>query len=232
MILKDPKNYNSSWDWCVDHSNYHFDNTRQDQEGEWYTQLGRFQGNWTEELEALGKQTHPITWATRKYYGDNDNTASPMLQQEENDLINTGFGVDLQLTNINDRLTEYPTLLAIADYFGLEDPKRRVHWQQPGQMFNLHIDKLWERDLDNPERIVRITVMLTDWQPGQFYLYGTATYSHWRAGEAHIFDWPNVPHATANASHVARPTLQMTGLKTDRTREILESASSERVFQI
>ena len=232
MILKDPKNYDSSWDWCVDHSNYHFDNTRHDQEGEWYTRLGRFHGEWATELNELGKETKPITWATRKFYGDDANTASPMLRQEENDLITTGAGVDLQLTDINDRLIEYPTLLAMADFFGLEDPKRRVHWQMPGQMFNLHIDKLWERDMSNPERIIRITIMLTDWQPGQFYLYGTKTYSHWRAGEAHMFDWPNVPHATANASRFARPTLQMTGLKTDRTREIIAAASPNSVYRV
>jgi hypothetical protein len=113
----------------------------------------------------------------------------------------------------------------MSEYFGIEDAKIRMHYQQPGQMFNLHIDKLHERCPDDPERVVRLTIMLADWQPGQFYLYGTNTYSHWHAGDVHIFDWANVPHATANASRHMRPVLQVTGLKTEKTRQMLTVAA-------
>jgi hypothetical protein len=92
-------------------------------------------------------------------------------------------------------------------------------------MFNLHIDKLQERCPDNPERVIRMTIMLADWQPGQFYSYGNYTYSHWKAGDVHIFDWANVPHATANASRYMRPVLQVTGLKTEKTRQMLAVAA-------
>jgi hypothetical protein len=109
----------------------------------------------------------------------------------------------------------------MSEYFGIEDAKIRMHYQQPGQMFNLHIDKLQERCPDDPERVIRMTIMLADWQPGQFYLYGTNTYSHWHAGDVHVFDWANVPHATANASRYMRPVLQVTGLKTEKTRRML-----------
>jgi len=230
--LKNPDNYNSSWDWCVEHSNYHFDNSRHDQEGEWYTRLGKFQGDWTSEVQDLKEKTKPITWATRKFYGDNDDTVSPMLPQEENDLRTTGAPVELELTDMSDNLDQYPTLLAMSNYFGLEDYKRRVHCQRPGQMFNLHIDKLWDRCPDDPGRVVRITIMLEDWQPGQFYLYGTGLYSQWRAGEIHIFDWPNVPHATANASRFPRSVLQITGLATDRTRNIIKNSNIDTVHNI
>ena len=230
--LKNPDNYNSSWDWCVEHSNYHFDNSRHDQEGEWYTRLGKFQGNWAGEIQDLKEKTKPITWATRKFYGDNDDTVSPMLPQEENDLRDTGAPVELELTDMSDNLDQYPTLLDMSNYFGLEDYKRRVHCQRPGQMFNLHIDKLWDRCPDDPGRVVRITIMLEDWQPGQFYLYGTGLYSQWRAGEIHIFDWPNVPHATANASRFPRSVLQITGLATDRTRDIIKNSNIDTVHQL
>jgi len=53
--------------------------------------------------------------------------------------------------------------------------------------------------------------------------------SHWRAGDAHTFDWANVPHATANASRSPRPTLIMTGTKTDRTHEVLSQSNADRV---
>jgi hypothetical protein len=223
--MKNQEDYDSSWQWCVDHSNYHFNNFKIDQPGEWFRVLGRFEGNWAEEVaQAQGK---PITWATRKFYGNDDDTVSPMLKQEENDLRNTGAPVDLELTDAVFDIRAYPTLTRVSEYFAIEDAKIRMHYQQPGQMFNLHIDKLQERCPDNPERVIRMTIMLTDWAPGQFYSYGTYTYSHWRAGDVHIFDWANVPHATANASRSMRPVLQVTGLKTDRTRALLEVAGPE-----
>jgi hypothetical protein len=228
--MKSQDEYSSSWQWCVDHSRYHFDNFKIDQPGEWFRVLGRFEGNWTEEVaQAQGK---PITWATRKFYSNNDDTVSPMLEQEENDLRTTGAPVDLALTDAVFDISAYPTLTRISEYFGIEDAKIRMHYQQPGQMFNLHIDKLQERCPDNPEQVIRMTVMLADWGPGQFYSYGNYTYSHWRAGDAHIFDWANVPHATANASRSMRPTLQITGLKTDRTRELLAEAGPDKRYSV
>jgi hypothetical protein len=155
-----------------------------------------------------------------------------MLEQEENDLRTTGAPVDLKLTDAVFDISAYPTLTRMSEYFAIEDAKIRMHYQQPGQMFNLHIDKLQERCPDDPERVIRMSIMLTDWEPGQFYLYGTTTYSHWRAGDVHIFDWANVPHATANASRSMRPVLQVTGLKTDRTRQLLEQAGPDVLYPL
>ena len=228
--MKNQNEYSSSWQWCVDHSRYHFDNFKIDQPGEWFQLLGRFEGNWTAEVaQAQGK---PITWATRKFYSNDDDTVSPMLEQEENDLRTTGAPVDLELTDAIFDISACPTLTRISEYFGIEDAKIRMHYQQPGQMFNLHIDKLQERCPDDPEQVIRMTIMLADWEPGQFYSYGNYTYSHWRAGDAHVFDWANVPHATANASRSMRPTLQVTGLKTTRTRELLADAGPGKRYSV
>jgi hypothetical protein len=228
--MKNQADYDSSWQWCVDHSRYHFDYLKIDQPGDWFQVLGRFEGDWAEEVaQAKGK---PITWATRKFYGNDNDTASSMLTQEENDLRTTGAPVDLALTDAVFDITAYPTLTRMSEYFGIEDAKIRMHYQQPGQMFNLHIDKLQERCPDNPERVIRMTIMLTDWEPGQFYLYGNCTYSYWRAGDVHIFDWANVPHATANASRSMRPVLQVTGLKTDLTRALLASAGPDARYLV
>jgi len=228
--MKNQADYSSSWQWCVDHSRYHFDNFKIDQPGEWFQLLGRFDGNWTEEVAQA--RSKPITWATRKFYGNDDDIVSPMLAQEENDLRTTGAPVDLELTDAVFDISAYPTLTRISEYFDIEDAKIRMHYQQPGQMFNLHIDKLQERCPDDTERVIRITVMLADWEPGQFYSYGTCMYSHWRAGDAHVFDWANVPHATANASRSMRPVLQVTGLKTDRTRELLAVAGPNSRYTV
>ena len=239
MIKFEPQEeYTSSWDWTVKHSRYHFDNTRADQTGEWWTPLGRFIGNWEDDVaRALAKQNRAITWGTRKdspYYRTEDGgfEQSKMIVQEENDLRSTGAPVDLALTDVAEQADIGPTLTKIYEFFGLEDPWVRLHLQQPGQMFNLHIDKLWERCPEDPERICRIVVHLEDWKPGQFYSYGTQVLTHWRAGDAHTFDWPNVPHATANASRTVRPTMIMTGLKTERTRQVLASASGLSIYPV
>jgi hypothetical protein len=235
--LQDQDAYQSSWDWTVAHSEYHFDKNIQDQQGEWYEVLGVFEGDWKEESDRLVKVSKPINWQTRKYYGDVDKE-SPMLAQEEYDIAKGGGSPkELMLTNIVEDWSNFPTLYKMMDYFGMEvggvsGAKKRAHVQLTGQMFNLHIDKLWDRCLEDPERVARITIMLEDWQPGQYYMYGNHIYERWRAGEAHIFDWPNVPHATCNASSHPRPTLQVTGLKTDRTREILSIASPNTIFKL
>jgi hypothetical protein len=232
--LDDPTDYKSNWDWCVAHSEYHFDKTVAEEVGDWFDILGRFEGNWKDERDALVAASMPINWETRKFYGDREDT-SPMLEQEEYDIAAGGGNPKtLMLTNMLDDLEQFPTLYAMADYFGLEGAgtKKRAHVQLTGQMFNLHIDKLWDRCPEDPERVARITIMLDDWQPGQFYMYGNYVYSHWQAGEAHIFDWANVPHATANASNHPRPTIQITGLKTDRTRAIIENGSRDTIFKL
>jgi len=46
-------------------------------------------------------------------------------------------------------------------------------------------------------------------------------FDRWRAGDIHTFDWQNLPHATANASLTPRPMLVVTGVKTEKTRQLL-----------
>lgn len=234
--------YDSSWQWTVDNSEYHFDNTVEDHEGEWYKELGRFPNpeRWKDEVARIIELSAPINWATRKFYGDSEEV-SPMIEQEERDLISSGADPKLEVTNMLDDFDNFPVLQSLCDYFELADApnlkdglkkKYRTHVQFTGQMFNRHIDKLWEWCPEDPERICRIAVFLQDWEPGQFYMYGTKVLTHWKAGEAHIFDWANVPHATANASHNPRVSLLLTGLKSDRTREIIANGNKDTLLRI
>jgi hypothetical protein len=240
--LTDPSDYESSWEWTVDNSEYHFDNTRQDEEGEWYKILGKFgpASVWQEEMQRVIERSAPINWETRKYFGDSEDV-SPMLAQEEYDIVQGGGNPKLEITNMLDEFDDLPVLRSMCEYFGLEDApdlkdglkkKYRSHVQFTGQMFNRHIDKLWEWCPSDPERICRIAVFLQDWEPGQFYMYGTKVLTHWKAGEAHIFDWANVPHATANCSSSPRATLLLTGLKSELTRRIIERGSRYNIFKL
>ena len=237
--LDDPDLYPSSWDWTVRHSEYHFDDTIEDKPGDWFNVIGRFEGDWREERDRLVKATHPVNWATRKHFAQKRKDPD-MLSQEEYDIAQAGGDPKgIMLTNKNSFAdwSDYPTLYKMMDYFqltsdGVSLVKWQAHIQMTGQMFNMHIDKLWDRCPEDPERIVRITIMLDDWKPGHFYMYGNCMYDKWRAGEVHVFDWSNVPHCTANASSHPRAVLQMTGLKTERTREILENASPLNIFEL
>ncbi len=229
----------SSWEWTKARSSYHFDNNIIDKKGDWFTVLGCFENPniWKEERDKLVKEsTKSINWQTRKFFG-NSPKESPMLKQEEYDIIQGGGDPKkLMLTNMKDEIDDYPVLKSMIDYFGIigndNEFKIRCHVQMMGQMFNYHIDKLWDRCPEDPERVCRITIFLDDWEPGQFYMYGNFTYDRWKAGEAHIFDWPNVPHATANTSSYPRPAIQITGLKSDHTRKIIANASPNNLFKL
>ena len=114
--LQDQDAYQSSWDWTVAHSEYHFDDSIQDQQGEWYEVLGVFKGDWKEESDRLIKVSKPINWQTRKYYGDIDKE-SPMLEQEEYDIIKGGGSPkELMLTNIVEDWSKFPTLYNMMDW--------------------------------------------------------------------------------------------------------------------
>jgi hypothetical protein len=223
--------HDSSWAWTVERSNYHFDKLREDRPGEWFTKLGRFTGDWQAEIDDIKTKALPMNWETRKFYGPNDRRYSPMLAQEERDIAVVGGDPKMTITHMWDQLDGYPTLTKMVDFFAIEQPKIRVHVQKLGDMFNMHIDKLWDVDAE-PDNVIRLTVMLEDWEPGQFYMYGNLVYDRWRAGDAHVFDWPNVPHATANASRKIRPTLQVTGRKTAKTRELLAAATYGTIYPL
>ena len=59
-----------------------------------------------------------------------------------------------------------------------------------------------------------------------FDIYGNQIFDRWQSGHIHYFDWQNLPHATANASLHPRPMLVLTGVMTDRTRELIKVQSN------
>ena len=212
----------SNWELSKANSVYHFDNTRQDQPGEWFWVIGRFNNVWHADLEAIKTASRSMTWENRKFTMGRQGPVSPLLAQEEYDVAQGGGDPKMSLVDIFDDIQSYSNLQRIVDFFALEQAHARVHVQRTGQVFNRHIDKLGDLYPGVAhDRIIRFAVMLEDWEPGQFYQYGTAMYEHWQAGDVHWFDWPNVPHATANASNHARYTLQITGIKTNQTDRLI-----------
>ena len=210
----------SNWEESKKRSRYHFDPQRRDQAHEVIEHLGRLDPVWLDDINEIVANSKPATWETRGYKGEGVLPPREDLQAEEYDLTRAGMAVNTTITHLNWQLP--PSLQLLAADFGLDDAMHRIHVQQPGEVWNLHIDKLQKWNPDAWNNVLRIFVQLTDWQPGQFWEYGNYHWNQWRAGDVSTFDWHNTPHCTANAGYHPRVTFQLTGCITEKTRDFLE----------
>ena len=221
---------NSSWDRSRAASNYHFDNLKHDPTIDRVTVLGNIQPHWQTDLSDIIERSKPATWATRGYKGQGIEAPPAELATEEYDLERAGYRRDTVITHLNWNIPD--SLQRVSDFFGLADCMNRIHVQMPGEVWNLHLDKLYKWCPENPERVMRIMVQLTEWQPGQFWEYGTYHHNRWAAGEVTTFDWANLPHSTANAGHHPRVTFQITGAITETTHIALERLANAPFIDI
>lgn len=218
----------SSWDETRARSRYHFDPTQHDPMYDTVTHCGSFVPFWQDQLRDIVDQSQSATWRTR----GNPNKPRPEteLVAEEYDLERFGYGADYEISNLSWQLPV--GLQRLADLFALDDAMARIHVQLPGQVWNLHLDKLEKWMPQDPTQVHRYMIQLTDWQPGHFWSYGNYTHQGWRAGEVTTFDWLNVPHSTANAGHTPRITLQVTGVATESTRDFLRVLRSKSPYEL
>lgn len=216
----------SNWEILRSRSAYHFDTGAWDPQWDTVQHLGNVNPDWHHELEQVLSQAKPVTWRTRGRTNDPLQRGSEEYDQEEYDLEQQGYGRDYVVTDLTYNVP--PVFLGLADQFALEKSMTRIHVQRPGQVWNLHLDKLEKWMPQDPKQVVRYFVQLTDWQPGHFWCYGNFQWSGWQAGDVSTFDWWNVPHATANAGHVPRVTLQITGIKTLATQQFLDKLQYEQ----
>ena len=222
----------SNWELLKKRSQYHFDPKQWDPKLDIVEQLGVIQPCWDQELAqaiaqctpvhaqtTLPSQSYPTSWLglpgrPNMVYNEEETT------QEEYDLRSYGISQDYVVSNWTFDLA--PVFQQIAGQFALEDCVSRIHVQYPGQVWQLHLDKLQKWLPEDPTQVVRYAVQLTDWQQGHFWSFGNYTWSRWCAGAVTQFDWFHVPHCTANAGHVPRATLIITGIKTAETDKFLE----------
>ena len=213
----------SNWQEAKARSTYHFN--------KWHTDtdivqhLGKFTGGWQTEVQAVINDAKPLNWSNRR-----EGTGRPDgdVEAEENDLREAGADPKMTIYRGIKDFTKCLTLQKMTDFFALKPVKSKLHIQFTGEVLNMHIDKLYDLDAD-PNNVIRIMVMLQDWEPGQFLIYGNQQFDRWRAGDIHKFDWPNIPHATANASNKPRPMLVVTGVKSDATNKILTKEIKKRI---
>ena len=158
---------NSDWAVTKQRSQYHFDNSIMDPRWDTVQHLGNIKADWATELQTVIDNAKPVTWRTRGK--ENDPLTRPDLDydREEYDLERIGMGKDYIVTNLS---YELPLVFQrIADQFGLEKSMARIHVQHPGQVWNLHLDKLEKWMPADPGQVVRYFVQLTDWQQGHFW---------------------------------------------------------------
>jgi hypothetical protein len=220
----------SSWDLTKSRSNYHFSNEILDPRYDTVISLGRILGNWSEEVQEIIKNSSPATWATRGYKKAGAAIPSEDLATEEYDVDRVGGDSKKPITNLN---WQIPAVLQqISNLFALKDCMNRIHVQMPGQMWNMHLDKLEKWCPQDPDSVMRIMIHLTDWQQGQFWNYGNYIHQGWKSGDVTTFDWKNVPHSTANAGHHPRVTFQLTGVITEKTKAFLSELKSTTEYQL
>ena len=220
----------SSWDETKKNCAYHFDSTRIDPRWDNAIGLGSFAGSWQQELAEAIANAKPATWATRGYKAEGVNIPRPDLTAEEYDLERIGMSKDAVVSHLNWDIA--PVFKNMAELFALEDSMLRMHVQMPGEVWNLHMDKLQKWCPMDPSKVMRIFVQLTSWQPGHFWTFGNYNFAHWRAGDIVTMDWQNCPHATANAGHTPRVTLQVTGVRTDETCAFLETLKNTTSYKV
>lgn len=220
----------SSYDKTKQLSQYHFDTSIMDPRWDTVIGLGRFSGEWQQEVQEAIKMARPASWETRGYKSPENSVPSQDLQEEEYDLTRAGMDAKMTLTHLTWDLA--PVFQKMSDLFAMEDPMARLHVQKPGEVWNVHIDKLNKWCPQDPDRVLRLFIQLTDWQPGQFWEFGNYHWNRWRAGDIIVFDWQNLPHSTANAGYHPRVTLQLTGIKTDATEKFINLLKKTSVWKV
>lgn len=201
----------SAWETTKERSKYHFDTNKIDPRWDTVLLVKQISNTWAHIIKDQILSAKSVTWRTRGKTADLLQRPESELAAEEYDLHTIGMPVDSIITNLNYDLD--PELQRIADSFELDNAMARLHVQWPGQVWNLHLDKLEKWMPDDPSRVQRYFVQLTDWEQGHFWNFGNYVWQNWRAGDVVTFDWQNVPHSTANAGHSPRVTLQVTGVQ-------------------
>lgn len=107
---------NSYFDECKKSSNYHFDNSIIDQQGDWYNVIGRFNNVWSDDLERIKQRLRPMSWESlHTTLGRNEQNTQ--LQQQELDIVRGGGQAKMTLVDINDKLDDYQGFQKIIDFF-------------------------------------------------------------------------------------------------------------------
>lgn len=214
------------WEKMKARSSWHFDTLREPVAGkDSFTHICCFKTEWKLLADNFINSAKQGEWK---------------IKEEKNSNKKGDYG-DVEVLPITDT-SFYPTLSSIINYLGLEQVKVNFLNEKPGKKILLHTDnlavkfaddpELVQYYLDNPDKIRRFVIMMYDWSLGQVFQLGNANWYQWRAGECITWEWKDIPHSTCNMGWENRPMLQITGLTTEKTKQVLLQASKNLIVEI
>jgi hypothetical protein len=226
---------------------WHFDNFKEDKEGEYVKIVGKFAGNWLDELILLRGELSNLFFAKNyNKQGYNHAANNPSKNHSKEDAENADGQPDAQIFShfkfkgYEDRL---PKIQAMTDFFKFDLDKpftKKLDDQMPNDQLMWHIDNLpgnptkefvHSKDFkyQEPDKL-RFLIMLEDHQPGQIAQFGNIVYTQWRAGTIFTWDWSTLPHVTWNGSWHKRMALQLTGTGSKETWDIVSKGHKDAKF--
>ena len=215
-ILYKGKSMKSNWELGKELSNYHFDKSIKDTDS--FRKVGRFVGDWKDELEEAYKTMASVTWNNRWHKHGKKDPRGNLSENEIKDIIDAGGDPDM--TMYQGSYTIGPVMQKMIDVLGMDNCRHKLHIQLTGEVVTMHMDKHYELDGGEARRFL---IALEDWEPGQFVVFGNQLCERWTAGDIITWEWRDIPHATANASLHKRPLLAVTGVVTDTTQDLLDN---------
>jgi hypothetical protein len=227
------------WDYSKQFSQYHFDPTVNEDADPHYKLIGRVEGDLAAVYEQQLKVQTPKA---------NSFLSRFKVQRNLDDLPFTAEYDQAELEYLNLPLdhtffynlprTGNETVQRILDSFKFERCGGSFHIQRPGGIFPYHIDEIPSiKDNDpnswldtDPKWAARFEIQVFDWQPGHVWAVGNTYWKQWKAGDILWHDWRHTPHGTCNFGRSDRVTLQVTGVCSEETLEIIKNC--DYVFKI
>ena len=222
------------WDYSKQFSQYHFDPTINEDLAPHYKTIGRIEGDlaalYQQQLQAYTPAANGFL-NRRKVQGKKDGSSfTESYDRAELEFLN----LPLDHTFFDNlEITGNVKLQQILDSFRFTRASGSFHIQRPGAIFPYHIDELpgikdndpmsWlDRD---PQWAARFEIQVFDWQPGHVWAVGNTYWKQWKSGDIVWHNWRDTPHGTCNFGRSDRVTLQVTGLCSNDTLEIIKNCN-------
>jgi hypothetical protein len=228
---------------------WHFDNFKEDKEGEYVKIVGRFTSDWSDELTLLRGKLSDLFFA-KEYntQGYNHAANAPSKNHSKEDAENSDGNPAARIFShfkFNRYEEQLQKIQAMTDFFKFDLDKpftKKLDDQMPNDQLMWHIDNLpgqptkefvHSKDFkyQEPDKL-RFLIMLEDHQPGQIAQFGNIVYTQWRAGTIFTWDWSTLPHVTWNGSWHKRMALQLTGTGSKQTWDIVKNGSKTKEYKI
>lgn len=239
--MVDINSYDSRWDYMADKVGVPrkptFDGSVTN-----FTIVGRFIGDWNEELNNLLNQTNngeSYNFLAKKTK-DSSEKGHKTKELNKSDMNKMSMSENYEFVKKirNVEMYDVPLIKKMIDWFGFEGTVvSNIHVQSPGHVFPYHFDNLItvrgnkaELTEEETHQYGRVEIMLRDWEYGHIWGIGNSYWSNWRAGEIMFHPWHNVPHGTANAGMYPRINLQVTGKMNDELKTRLNRHNGDIIL--